>query len=122
MEQVGTIEILRQRVYTLDPEMAHHETATTVVVEPGTFGLFSDGFTTRWLMTGRINTGRINRMGDGMFAMSGHDAADGLGVVFPSRAFGIDEWANFCAEPAATDGHPDQRVRVRLNEPVSGAR
>jgi len=112
--RIGTVEILRARTYPLDAE-AHNDTRSTVIVNPGTFDLFSDGLTTFWMMRGHLNAGGIHRLGDGMFSMYAGDLPSGIEVTFPSKRFGPDEWAELLAEPNFTEGHPDQRVRVTLN-------
>jgi hypothetical protein len=116
MEQIGTVEILKTRVYALDDAVAHDAAATTVVVEPGTFPLYLDGISYFWMLTGRINTGRSRRLGDGIFSMSSFDEAGGPEVTFPSKTFGPDEWDEFTAEPTCTEGHPEQRLRISLRE------
>jgi hypothetical protein len=116
--RIGTVEILRQRIYSLDAE-SHDDTRSTVIVEPGTFDLFSNGLTTWWMMRGQLNERGPWRLGDGMFSMGGGDRLSGIEVVFPSKRFGPDEWAELLAETTFTEGHPDQRVRVMLTEDVA---
>ena len=111
---IGTVEILRTRVYPLDFE-ATNATRSEVVVEPGVYDLFRDGFTTYWMMRGRLNT-RHERMGDGMFGMRDGDRPSDIEVVFPSRRFGPDEWRDLLAEPAFIEGDPEQRMRVTVVE------
>jgi hypothetical protein len=113
MTLIGTVEILRTRVYNLDAE-CHESTATTVIVEPGKYDLHSDGMSTFWLMRGRLNTRGAWRMGDGTFALNASDERSGIEVVFPSRRFGPDEWADLLATPELTEGHDAQRLRVSL--------
>lgn len=116
MNRIGTIEILRTRVYNLDAE-CHDGHASTVVVEPGHYELFSDGLTTFWMMRGKLNQAGIWRMGDGMFSMRANDEPSAIEVVFPSKRFGPDEWAELIAGPGFADG-PDQRLIVHLAEPA----
>lgn len=116
--RIGTVEILRARTYSLDAE-SHDDTRSTVIVEPGTFDLFSDGMTTFWMMRGQINKGGISRLGDGMFSMRAGDVPSGIEVVFPSKRFGPDEWAELLTEPNFTEGHPEQRLRVTLAAEVT---
>jgi len=113
-QRIGTIEILRVRVYPLDFE-ATNPTRSEVVVEPGVYDLFSDGMTTYWMMRGRLNN-RIERMGDGLFGMRNGDGPSDIEVVFPSQRFGPDEWRDLLAEPMFTEGDPEQRMRVTLVE------
>lgn len=119
MEIIGTIEILKTRIYPLDPVMGDEPRATTVVVEPDVYPIYRNGISHFWLMTGPINTGRMHRLGDGIFTMLSADEPGGPIVTFPSRVFGPDEWTEFLAEPTCTDGHPEQRLRVRLAEVAS---
>lgn len=111
--EVGVVEVLLTRIYKLDPEN-DSPNATTVVVEPGNYPLFSDGMSFFWLMRGRVNAGRcFRRMGDGMFAVEPTDRPVGPEVQFPSKTFGRDEWDDFTAnDPTCAEHHPQQRLRV----------
>ncbi len=114
-KQIGTVEILRLRTYALDPQNKEI-TATEAIVDPGIYPLFSDGYTTLWLMTGRLN-GDFMRRGDGMFIGYGGDLPlDNLIVTFPSPFFGPDEWKELLSYPVAIEGNPDQRLRITINE------
>lgn len=117
-EQIGTVEVLRTRVYPLDPEMGREPLATTVVVEPGTYPVYRDFDAYYWMMTGRINARGSTKIGDGLFSMLNRDEASGPEVTFPSRRYGPDEWTDFIAEPTCTEGHPEQRLRFVVIEPV----
>lgn len=120
MERIGTIEILRQRIYKLDADASDVlAMATEVIVEPGVYDLYSDGMTKWWLMHGQINH-RHYRLGDGLFAMQSGDKQSGIEVVFPSKRFGPDEWAELLAEPNFTEGHAEQRLRVTLTTAEGG--
>jgi hypothetical protein len=121
LTRIGTVEILRARTYPLDVE-AHDDIRSTVIVEPGVFDLFSDGMTTFWMMRGQLNERGPWRLGDGMFSMSGGDRPSGIEVVFPSKRFGPDEWAELLTEPNFTEGHPEQRLRVTLTTEPAPAR
>jgi hypothetical protein len=113
--QVGTVEILRARTYAIDP-MNKDILATEAVVMPGSFPLMSDGYTYLWLMTGVLN-GNSMRRGDGMFVMGNSDMPiDGLTVTFPSPSFGPSEWKDMINDPVATEGHPEQRLRITINK------
>jgi len=116
MNKIGTIEILRSRVYNLDAE-CHHDGGSTVVVEPGHYDLFSDGLTTFWMMRGKLNERGIWRMGDGIFSMRASDVPSDIEVVFPSKRWGIDEWADLLLGPEFTEG-PAQRLRIHLDAEV----
>lgn len=113
MDQIGTVELLRLRVYGLDPE-CHCGTGSTVVVQSGEYPLYSDGLSTFWVMRGELNKRGIWRMGDGMFSMHTADEPSGVEVTFPSKRFGPDEWADLLISPEFTDGHESQRLRVRI--------
>lgn len=97
--QIGTITISRPRVYPLDP--AAMDGPTTVVVQPGEYPVYLDGFTRYWRMTGTLNHQMFSRLGDGMFSMSRSDAPSEDDVVFYSRRYGPDEWAELTAGFAA---------------------
>jgi hypothetical protein len=113
-KRIGTVEILRMRNYPLDP-MNRDMLATEVVVNTGEYPLMSDGYTHLWMMTGRIN-GNFMRRGDGMFVGGGGDMPiDNLVVTFPSRIFGPDEWKELLDHPTCQEGHPEQRLRITVN-------
>lgn len=115
--QVGTVEILTLRVYPLDTNTAHSPTLTEVVVQPGVYPVYRGEYgETYWLLTGRINWGRHRRMGDGMFTLGAGDDASGPQVVFPSRVFGTEAFADLRAEPVCAEGDPRQRLRFNIEE------
>jgi len=92
-EQIGTVTITRRRIYQLDPWALETPTTATVVVEPGEYLVYQDGFTRYWRMTGFLNT-QTQRLGDGIFAMGPADAPGEDDVVFYSKRFGPDEWTD----------------------------
>lgn len=110
--EIGTVEVLKARVYPLDPNN-HAATATTVVVEPGIYPLYRHHDAMYWMMSGQINRNGFDKVGDGLFAVSGGDVGEGPEVRFPSPRFGPDQWAEFLAESTCIEGHPDQRLRIR---------
>jgi hypothetical protein len=110
--QCGTVEIFRVRIYPLDPETGDHPLSTEVVVQPGIYPLYREMDAYYWMMTGRIN-GRVKKICDDMFAVQLWDEASGPEVTFPSRRYGVEQWADLKAEPTCTDEHPDQRIRIR---------
>lgn len=112
-EQIGEIEILARRVYRLDAE-ATDPHATTVVVEPGRYPIYRDGFSTFWSMQGNLNRSGFWRMGDGMFGVHAGDEPSDIEVTFPSKRFGEDEWAELLAGPEFAEGQSTQRLRVHL--------
>ncbi|HEX6968937.1 MAG TPA: hypothetical protein VF174_09045 [Micromonosporaceae bacterium] len=113
--RIGTVQILRDRIYSLDPEN-HALTATTVLVAPGTFDLYDDDGARFWLMRGRLNKRGTWRMGDGLFALYQWDEPSDVEVTFPSRRFGPDEWTEMLSTPSATEGADGQRIRVTIYE------
>lgn len=114
MDRIGTIEILRQRVYPLNAESRDE-----VVVEPGVFNLYRDGGVTFWVMSGRINE-RFENLGGGMFLLHNGDRPSGRKVKFTSKRFTPDEWTDLLTEPGFTEGHPEQRLRVTLTTTETG--
>lgn len=111
MKRIGTLEILRPRIYDLDSE-ATNNTRSTVVVEPGAYEVYSDGLTTFWLMHGKLNMRGFRPMGDGMFGVQSYDEPSDIEVTFPSRRFGPDQWAELIASPEFQEG-PNQRLRLK---------
>lgn len=115
--RVGTFELLRERIYHLDAAAARGAdplaSFTEVIVKPGEYPIHRDGISTWWMMTGRINTGRINRLGDGMFTMIEADIPDGPEVTFPSTVYGPDEWADLLEEA-------NPRYRIVMQEASDG--
>lgn len=112
--QVGTVEILRFRIYPLDPQN-QDILRTEVAVEPGSvFPLYRKYDAFMWLMQGRINE-RTEKIGDGLFAMNNGDKPTGLEVQFPSKIFGAEQFEDLLTDPAFQPG-PEQRVRVELFE------
>jgi hypothetical protein len=114
-KKIGTVEILRSRVYDLDPES--RGSGTTAVVEPGTFPLYQHGLAHFWLMTGELYAGGVNRQGDGLIVMQRGDEAIGVTVTFPSRRHGPDEFAELLDHNVCREGHPDQRLRIVVDGP-----
>lgn len=115
MKQIGQIELLVNRIYKLDADCACMN-PSTVVVPAGIYPLFSDGFSTYWVMRGKMNMRGPWRMGDGMFSMSDGDVLSEIEVEFPSRRFGADEWADLLTEDTFTEGNEYQRFLVTITE------
>jgi hypothetical protein len=113
-KHVGTVEILRNRIYNLDP-YNRDITATEVVVAPGVYPLLFDGYSHVWVMTGKLN-GQLLRRGDGL--MVGQPGANAMrlniDVTFPSKLFGPDDWEELLAYPENREGHPEQRLRITI--------
>jgi hypothetical protein len=118
MNRIGSIEILRLRVYNLDSE-CHCDTATSVVVQPGRYDLYRDGDMIFWMLKGRLNLRGFHRLGDGLFVLHEGDVESDIEVVIPTKRFGPKEWASLLDEDGFTEGHPEQRIRVLLDAEVS---
>lgn len=121
MDRIGTIEILRQRIY---PLVAGADNGQSVIVEPGTFDLYRDGDETFWIMSGRRNRPvkpTLENLGGGMFlGRGGGDVPTGPQVSFSSKRFSPGEWADLLTEPNFTEGHAEQRLRVTLTAAETG--
>ncbi|AMU71464.1 hypothetical protein PP298_08130 [Mycobacteroides abscessus] len=112
--QVGTVEILRTRVYPIDPNSEPHPLETTVLVEPGAaFPVYRRIDAYCWVMQGRINQ-RVAKIGNGLFEMNGGDTP-GLEVQFPSRTYGSEAFAELLADRISQEG-PEQRLRFVMTE------
>jgi hypothetical protein len=115
-KHVGSVEILRSRIYNLDP-YSREITATEVVVDAGVYPLLSDGYSHVWVMTGKLN-GQFLRRGDGlMLAQTKGDVNAiplNIPVQFPSKLFGPDQWKELLADPTAEEGGVAQRLRITI--------
>lgn len=114
--QIGTVEVLVARTYYLD---AHAKDAEmTAVVEPGVYPLYESGMTRFWVMDGLLNFGGggLLRMGDGMFVHKPYDDPVDVGVRFPSKFYGPDEWKVLIRGPLCVEGSPEQRLRVKVEQ------
>jgi len=117
--QVGTVEVLRLRIYPIDPMGEPTPLRTTVAVEPGIYPVFRRFDAYRWMMEGRINE-RNNKIGDGLFELNEGDMPTGPLVRFSSQVFGVQQFAEFLADPMCQPG-PGQRLRFRINEPANAS-
>lgn len=108
--RVGTVEIMRFRVYPIDPNAQHDPLGTTVCVEPGVYPLYRRFDAYCWIMTGQINE-RQAKLGDGLYEISQGDKPTGLEVQFPSRTYGPDEFADLLDSPVVKEGE-SQRLRI----------
>ncbi len=113
-KQIGTVEILVDRTYPLDPEASDLGFRTEVIVKPGVYPLYRDKLATFWMMEGVLNDGWYRRHGDGMFTHSARDIPSEFSVRFPSRRMGEDEFAELRRHTVCKEGHPDQRIRITL--------
>ena len=110
--RIGSIEILRHRVYPLDAETSDHPRHTEVVVEPGTYDLFTDGSDRFWMMRGRLNErGMSKEIGKGLFSMKIGDAPSDIEVVFPSKRMSPPAWTALLADPGFAE-----RFRVTIDD------
>lgn len=113
MKKIGTIEILADRTYPLDPYSANPE--SEAVVSPGKCDLYKINDSIFWLMMGKLNVGGMQPLGDGLFTVKAWDELSDIDVKIPSRFYGPDEWAELLAHPICTEDHPSQRLRVRMD-------
>lgn len=115
-EQIGIVEILRSRVYPLDPSN-ESPSRTTVFVEPGIYPVYQKDDAVRWLMTGKKNKrvdGKSERIGDDMYMMHpAHDNPYGADIPYASPSFSIDQLKEFMAEPMCQPGD-EQRLRFDI--------
>lgn len=109
-KQIGTVEILRFRIYPIDP-MNDGPLATTVGVQPGVYPVYRKFDAIRWVMDGRINE-RNAKIGDGLYELYNGDADTGLDVRFSSRAFGVEEFRELLEDPEVA-------TRLRFDVEVS---
>lgn len=113
--RIGTVQILRTRIYNIDPEArADDVNATTVVVEPGEYPVYRRGDTTYWMLAGHLNKRGFERLGDGLFAINPGDESSDDEVVFPSKQLGPQEFADLLTDPVCLDG-PEQRLVFTLD-------
>jgi hypothetical protein len=115
-KHVGTVEILRTRLYNIDP-YRRDETATNAIVQAGSYPLMSDGYSHLWVMKGTLN-GQFLRRGDGLFVATKHANAmeTNIPVEFPSKLFGPDDWKDLLEHESCQEGHPEQRLRITILE------
>lgn len=115
-KQIGTVEILMDRVYYLDPTV----NGMQVFVPPGVYPLYEYGDTRFWLVEGQLNARNLN-LGDGLIVMKPYDdPVAGFTVRVPSKLFGPDDWEAFLKLPMCQEGHPAYRLRIRVWEATWG--
>lgn len=111
---VGSVEILVDRVYPLDPE-CRCDGRATVYVPAGRYPLYRDFDAYYWVMSGAINARGLTKIGDGMFAASYGDSPTGPEISVCSKRFGVEDFADFLAtDPACVEGS-GQRLRFTLD-------
>lgn len=113
-EQVGTVEILIKRTYAIDGESSLP--IVEGIVKPGVYPLYQIGEAYFWVMDGVLGLGGVQRVGDGLFVAAGRDVESEIAVRFPSRTFGPKEWKEMLGHPQCKEGHPEQRLRIQLQE------
>lgn len=116
-QQVGTVEVLRARIYPLDPNASDEPLRTSVAVEPGTYPVYRKYEAYCWIMQGRLDE-RSAKIGDGTYLMGGGDSPTGLQVQFPSRTYGTEEFASFLDDPMCTPG-ASQALKFSLDVPIT---
>ena len=115
MKHIGYVELLRPRVYPLDPESP--DVVTDAAVPAGRYPLYRHRDRILWFLTGQLNDGGFRSRGDGMFTV-GPDEGVGPPVTFPSRSFSRQEWSAFKRDPVCVPG-PGQRLAIHEEEDVS---
>ena len=116
-EQIGTVEILRDRVYPVDP-LNRDFLRTEALVEAGSYPIYRKADAITWLMTDYLNE-RREKIGDGLFVVhSGDNPTGGLQVSFTARIFGVEEFLDLIADPVSQPG-PDQRLDFHLGAAVT---
>lgn len=108
--KIGTVELLAVRVYPLDAKNMAPD-RTEVIVQPGVYDLFSDGYNRYWVMTGKVNLRGFSNVGNGMFMAVGHDEDGDIDVTFPSPRFSPKEWDELMTWPECQSG-PHARLQV----------
>jgi hypothetical protein len=106
-KEVGTVEILTERIYQIDPDTSQ---ATTAVVEPGVYPLYEYGEAKFWVMEGFLNLA-LAKAGDGLFIMHGGDVKSNVPVRFPSRSYGPEQWQALLEDEVCQPG-PEQRLKI----------
>lgn len=111
-KRVGTFEVMRDRVYAIDPHTP--DPRVQAVVKPGIYPLYSDGWSYFWVMIGTLNMGGFTRRGDGMMISIRGDVDSGVGVSFPSKFYGADEFKELRNHPDAQPGPGIQRYKITV--------
>jgi hypothetical protein len=111
--RIGTVDVLRLRIYPLDAESSL-DSGRFVVVTPGEYPLYRTGDATYWMLTGQLNARDWHRIGDGLFLAGGSPRGEGPPVTFPSQIYGPDAFAKLLKDPTL-----DGRVRFWIDETVN---
>lgn len=98
-ELVGTVQVLRTRIYPLDAEGVDWDNlrTTTVVVEPDEYPVYRVMDIYYWVMAGRVNQRGSKKIGEGMFTLSPHDEPMGPKISVLSKRFSLSEFNELCA-------------------------
>lgn len=102
-QEVGTVEILVDRVYPIDPLHSVLGPSTEVIVPPGVYPVYCNGGSYSWVMRGRINA-RSEYFGGGLGVVGGDDKPTGLEVQFPHRTLSSGEFNELLASPECQPG------------------
>lgn len=117
-QPIGTVEILVDRVYPIDPN-ARETDRTTVWVPAGAYPVLRKADAIRWMMTGRLNE-RLSKLGDGLFAIHDADVPTGPEVRFSSPTYGVEAFREFLSDPLSRPGD-SQRLRFSVDLPADEA-
>lgn len=121
MKQIGSVEILRLRIY---PEVPGDPDSASVAIQPGIFPLMRAGDRIWWPMRGVVSTRAdvsTERIGDGLFLMTpAHDQLSDNERSITTRTWTPAEFAEFLTEWGCVEG-PEQRLRIRLFAGALGA-
>lgn len=112
-QEIGTVEILVDRVYPIDPLHSGLGPSTEVIVPPGIYPVYRKGGSYSWAMRGRIN-GRSENLGGGLMVVGGDDEPTGLEVQFPNRTFSSSEFEELLVAPECQPGI-HRRLKFTLN-------
>lgn len=110
--RIGTVELLRPRVYPFD--------GGDMSVEPGVYPVvWHPGGHVTFLLTGRRShhtSNDVQSRGGGMFLVRpGHDEHEGDEFEFPYGCWSPTDFAALLDDPVAIEGHRDQRLRFDLS-------
>jgi hypothetical protein len=99
-EQIGTVEILRDRVYPLNTgQDISDPRIPSVLVTPGDYPLYRELGEIYWEMQGHITKPRMETVDDGLFLVrQGHEPSDETATITSNR-FGAKEWESFLVDP-----------------------
>lgn len=107
--EIGTVEILRTRIYDRSPE-----DSTEMLVAPGVYPLFFEDGEYFWFMDGHFNERGVQSLGGGMFLVNQGDVPSDEHVVFSSPRFTPEAFEDMGV--VREEGHPEQRLRITVFE------